>query len=204
MPSPTLPTFLFAFKFQNMADSEAVPYKIRRRKNMRKQDVGSQFPLTVDNGCQTLQRDSALPAESKQFPGPSSSTNSGQKHIEHNADNDSFYDRIIDDDISALYPSKCVKSGKNAPKQNQAAYLLVKRSCGSHFKVPWTQGEVDVLKAGVEMFGPGKWVQILEYGKNKFHSVRTPVHLKDKYRNLLKRGEIGLQLDASLSDDSAE
>ena len=51
--------------------------------------------------------------------------------------------------------------------------------------IRWTDEEVEFLKEGVERFGVGNWKEILR--TYKFHSRRTNVDLKDKWRNLKKK-----------------
>nr|GEZ18337.1 homeodomain-like, zinc finger, RING/FYVE/PHD-type [Tanacetum cinerariifolium] len=60
--------------------------------------------------------------------------------------------------------------------------------------VPWTQSEEDTLKKWVAKFTsdsniPGRgfaWSRILDLGASKFQSGRTPMDLKDKWRNMQK------------------
>nr|GEY98373.1 homeodomain-like, zinc finger, RING/FYVE/PHD-type [Tanacetum cinerariifolium] len=60
--------------------------------------------------------------------------------------------------------------------------------------VPWTQSEEDTLKKWLAKFtsdsnilGRGfPWSRILDLGASKFQSGRTPVDLKDKWRNMQK------------------
>ena len=58
-----------------------------------------------------------------------------------------------------------------------------RHSIGSKKRHFWTDQEVQWLLAGVSRFGTGKWARILE--EYDFPELRTSVHLKDKYRNLL-------------------
>ena len=54
---------------------------------------------------------------------------------------------------------------------------------------PWTDEEMDALVLGLEKFGVGKWVQI----KNEYGHIlrnRNSVQVKDKYRNMKKKGEL--------------
>ena len=44
------------------------------------------------------------------------------------------------------------------------------------------------LKAGHEKFGHGEWAIILEH--YDFNKCRTNVNLKDKWRNLIKAGDV--------------
>lgn len=50
----------------------------------------------------------------------------------------------------------------------------------------WTDTECVYLVAGVEIYGRGNWSKILSEFPDKFNKIRTGVHLKDKYRNLLR------------------
>ncbi|KAF3790208.1 hypothetical protein EJ110_NYTH16893 [Nymphaea thermarum] len=59
-------------------------------------------------------------------------------------------------------------------------------------KLPWTKEEEDALKEGVRKFsavaGDGyPWTRILEYGRHVYHKTRTPIDLKDKWRNIQRR-----------------
>ena len=51
-------------------------------------------------------------------------------------------------------------------------------------RVPWSESEVQSLRDGVSRYGVGKWAVILLRGQ--FGSTRTPIDLKDKWRNLCK------------------
>ncbi|XP_068637784.1 uncharacterized protein [Aristolochia californica] len=58
-------------------------------------------------------------------------------------------------------------------------------------KLLWTAEEEERLKEGVQkLSGAGgrglPWIKILDYGSHIFHKTRTPVDLKDKWRNILK------------------
>jgi hypothetical protein len=53
-------------------------------------------------------------------------------------------------------------------------------------KVPFSEQEVVNLRAGVRRFGIGSWKKILDY--YDFEPRRTSVDLKDKWRNLEKKG----------------
>nr|DAD36363.1 TPA_asm: hypothetical protein HUJ06_007004 [Nelumbo nucifera] len=60
-------------------------------------------------------------------------------------------------------------------------------------KNPWTAEEEEILLEGVKRFSStdGKgfpWKKILEFGCHVFHKTRTPVDLKDKYRNIWTKG----------------
>mmetsp|Transcript_12809 Transcript_12809/g.21981 ORF Transcript_12809/g.21981 Transcript_12809/m.21981 type:complete len:1022 (+) Transcript_12809:907-3972(+) len=57
-----------------------------------------------------------------------------------------------------------------------------------HQKIQWSDMEVHYLKQGFSELGQQKnpWASILQRYRNKFHEVRTSVHLKDKWRNLVR------------------
>ena len=48
----------------------------------------------------------------------------------------------------------------------------------------WTKEEEAHLRAGVERFGVGKWVDILDWVEYSFNECRTNVSLKDKWRTM--------------------
>ncbi|KAG2548787.1 uncharacterized protein LOC120648608 [Panicum virgatum] len=55
----------------------------------------------------------------------------------------------------------------------------------------WTAKEVELLVQGVSKFGVGRWTEL----KKKYFktSIRTSVHLKDKWRNLLRAYQENVQ-----------
>ncbi|XP_068659817.1 uncharacterized protein [Aristolochia californica] len=58
-------------------------------------------------------------------------------------------------------------------------------------KLLWSAEEENMLKEGVQKYSAGRkvfpWMKILEYGSHVFHNTRTPVDLKDKWRNIRKK-----------------
>ncbi|XP_057465232.1 uncharacterized protein LOC130754960 isoform X1 [Actinidia eriantha] len=82
------------------------------------------------------------------------------------------------------------KEKKNAmPRSNQRlkspTFPHAKRK-----KLPWTAEEEEMLKEGVQKFSTIvnknlPWRKILEFGRHVFDGTRTPVDLKDKWRNIL-------------------
>merc|ERR1712226_338754 len=70
---------------------------------------------------------------------------------------------------------------------NPAFNLVTKPSSRVHFKVPWTNDEIECLRMGVQLYGAGKWSEIVKYGKSRFNPKRTSVDVKDKYRWLLSK-----------------
>ena len=71
------------------------------------------------------------------------------------------------------------------PKYSKASAVL---KLERRRKVPWSVTEIDQLKRGIEMYGCGNWKYVLQCGKNVFHPKRNAVDLKDKFRNLKKKG----------------
>ena len=51
-------------------------------------------------------------------------------------------------------------------------------------RTPWSRDEVAALELGVSTLGEGHWGIVLERYAARFHSRRTDVDLKDKWRNL--------------------
>lgn len=58
-----------------------------------------------------------------------------------------------------------------------------------HVKVKWTDAEVTCLHLGVQKYGIGNWAKILNDPTltNGFHTSRTGVHLKDKWRTIQRQ-----------------
>ncbi|VVB09390.1 unnamed protein product [Arabis nemorensis] len=59
----------------------------------------------------------------------------------------------------------------------------------------WKPEEEEMLKVGVEKFAAEAnknmpWKKILEMGENVFHETRTPADLKDKWRNMIRLGQL--------------
>ena len=94
--------------------------------------------------------------------------------------------------ISKVTPTTSGNGGvqRNSPSRpvtkNPAASLLNRPPTRNHFKIPWTENEVETLKTGIELYGAGKWADVLKYGRGNFNPKRTSVDLKDKYRWLIK------------------
>ena len=56
-------------------------------------------------------------------------------------------------------------------------------------RVQWSQDEMEFLREGVKMFGVGNWSKIRDrYPFQNCH--KNSVAIKDKYRTMVKRGEI--------------
>lgn len=82
-------------------------------------------------------------------------------------------------------------------RSNQSFTLSVNPSTGlfvsgKRKKLLWRKDEEEMLKEGVQKFASTAkqnlpWRKILEFGRHVFDETRTPVDLKDKWRNLLAR-----------------
>ncbi|CAL4916960.1 unnamed protein product [Urochloa decumbens] len=87
--------------------------------------------------------------------------------------------------------------GSQEPSTNGGRKHIYCRKNNDH----WTQDEVKLLVNGVSEFGVGKWKAVkIQYFTP---SIRTPVHLKDKWKNLVKAckkesGRMLLPLEQSL------
>jgi hypothetical protein len=51
---------------------------------------------------------------------------------------------------------------------------------------------------GVALHGTGAWAAIIAAGRDIFAAQRTNVDLKDKWRNMVRSGEVGLGLGLGL------
>ncbi|KZV50481.1 hypothetical protein F511_33058 [Dorcoceras hygrometricum] len=82
-------------------------------------------------------------------------------------------------------------------RSNQSLTLSVKPATdlfvgGKRKRLMWRKDEEEMLKEGVQKFATTAkqnlpWRKILEFGRHVFDETRTPVDLKDKWRNLLAR-----------------
>lgn len=54
--------------------------------------------------------------------------------------------------------------------------------------VQWSEEEVELLKRGVAELGPGRWKDILDRYRDKFHTSRTSSDMFNKYRLMTGRG----------------
>ncbi|KAK9285346.1 hypothetical protein L1049_024537 [Liquidambar formosana] len=97
-------------------------------------------------------------------------------------------------EANASDQDKKVSSSKSRQLQDPS-----KRFASSSFsnvrrkKLPWTAEEEEMLKEGVQKFSTTvkknlPWRKILEFGRHIFDGTRTPVDLKDKWRNILGKG----------------
>jgi hypothetical protein len=75
-----------------------------------------------------------------------------------------------------------IESDENEDSK-KASTSTSKSEVNRHF---WNDTECTYLIAGIEVYGKGNWSRILKEFSDKFHKSRTNVHLKDKYRNLLR------------------
>ncbi|KAL3508932.1 hypothetical protein ACH5RR_028333 [Cinchona calisaya] len=83
--------------------------------------------------------------------------------------------------------SKSIKITKPAPEIPIILFPNARRK-----SLPWTDAEEEMLKEGVQKFLTTinkniPWRKILEFGRHVFDGSRTPVDLKDKWRNMLPK-----------------
>jgi len=76
-------------------------------------------------------------------------------------------------------PSKSPQRVGNTANANVASTRV--RDGAGKIRIPWSNRELDQLRKGVEKYGVGQWKKIHE---NLSFPNRTPVDLKDKWRNL--------------------
>lgn len=81
---------------------------------------------------------------------------------------------------------------EEASKTSKPQELYVK---GGHIRKrkKFTKRSDAFLVHGVQKFGLGKWKQIFEF--YNFPSHRTPTHLKDRWRTVIKKGIVAQKLD---------
>ncbi|XP_057472712.1 uncharacterized protein LOC130761242 isoform X2 [Actinidia eriantha] len=92
--------------------------------------------------------------------------------------------------LSKLETNVVHKEKKNAtPRSNQrlTSPTFPHARCK---KLPWTAEEEEMLKEGVQKFSAIvnknlPWRKILGFGHYVFYGTRTPIDLKDKWRNIL-------------------
>ncbi|KAI4305577.1 hypothetical protein L6164_028937 [Bauhinia variegata] len=116
-----------------------------------------------------------------------------------NGANRTAYPQMVDSNRESPHKSKI--SGTNARFQNLEAtqsrrlpqgFANTRATHAKRRRVLWTTEEENMLKEGVSRFSTENqnvpWRKILEYGSNVFDSTRTPVDLKDKWRNMVAKG----------------
>ncbi|KAI8008657.1 hypothetical protein LOK49_LG07G02843 [Camellia lanceoleosa] len=82
------------------------------------------------------------------------------------------------------------QEGKNAASKSRVRLMKPSFPNVRRKKQPWTAEEEEMLKEGVQKFSTLvnknlPWRKILEFGCHVFDGTRTPVDLKDKWRNIL-------------------
>ncbi|GMP66424.1 hypothetical protein CsSME_00026791 [Camellia sinensis var. sinensis] len=82
------------------------------------------------------------------------------------------------------------KEQKNAASKSRVQLMKPSFPNMRRKKRPWTAEEEEMLKQGVQKFSTLvnknlPWRKILEFGRHVFDGTRTPVDLKDKWRNIL-------------------
>ncbi|PKI49200.1 hypothetical protein CRG98_030418 [Punica granatum] len=91
--------------------------------------------------------------------------------------------------------------GKQSPKEEK--YVVISKPRRKRLK--WTLQEEEILEEGVWKFSDKEtksvpWRKILEFGSGTFHSTRTPMDLKDKWKNMLRKN----MMDKSLGKGPVE
>jgi hypothetical protein len=101
---------------------------------------------------------------------------------------DSDTDEIEDSD-EELKLNRAKSPKRFSPLRRASAAGRKRMSSPSRFRRKrWSDEEEQMLINGVKEYGEGKWAEILEhYG---FSTMRTNIDLKDKWRNLKKRGVV--------------
>lgn len=80
------------------------------------------------------------------------------------------------------YP-KLLPNGPTAPNRPaKRAPAVPKKRVYLRERVKWTEEETDCLVKGVAIYGMGRWKNILDHPEFHFHSCRTHVDLKDRFR----------------------
>ncbi len=120
---------------------------------------------------------------------------SDQEHDDQRGDNGNEEEEIVEDDeqeevgpleLSGLPPRKKmyvkIYRGAEPDEDIYTADGRVKK------RRPWSDREIGALKKGVAKFGKGCWAEI----KNEYAEIlrnRTTVQIKDKWRNMERKGE---------------
>nr|XP_034570371.1 uncharacterized protein LOC117835111 isoform X4 [Setaria viridis] len=102
--------------------------------------------------------------------------------------------------LGCFFPNGSLGHGRRGPRRTSTSVRVVKFTPNFGLQEPstsggrkhggrknndhWTQDEVRLLVNGVSEYGVGKWRDVRT--KYFLTSIRTPVHLKDKWKNLVK------------------
>ncbi|GAV68720.1 Myb_DNA-binding domain-containing protein, partial [Cephalotus follicularis] len=78
------------------------------------------------------------------------------------------------------------------PQISPKTFLNVTFANGKRKRLHWTAEEEEMLKEGVQKFSTAvnkniPWRKILEFGRHVFDVTRTPIDLKDKWRNIVAK-----------------
>ncbi|CAN6288095.1 unnamed protein product [Urochloa humidicola] len=137
---------------------------------------------------------------------------------ETNIDDLDFEDYIDPSVLGCFFPNGSLGHGRRGPRRTSRSARVVesinilgssqepstsggRKHSGRKNNDHWTQDEVRLLVNGVSQYGVGKWKDVkIQYFST---SIRTPVHLKDKWKNLVKAckkesGRMLLPLERSL------
>ncbi|CAN0926924.1 Telomere-binding protein 1 [Linum grandiflorum] len=90
-----------------------------------------------------------------------------------------------------LKPDDLYTSSESEDESKKNKALGCKKTSGKRkHQVMWTTAEVSRLIEGVEQYGIGKWTDIKKLHSSSF-AHRSPVDLRDKWRNLVKNSQDG-------------
>ncbi|KAL1224108.1 Telomere repeat-binding protein 4 [Cardamine amara subsp. amara] len=91
----------------------------------------------------------------------------------------------VDQDIMIMEPERLDSSGDSSDDNNNSDLPIRQNAIRRKHHRAWTLSEVVKLVEGVSKYGVGKWSEIKKLSFSS-HAYRTPVDLKDKWRNLRK------------------
>ncbi|KAA8526656.1 hypothetical protein F0562_008141 [Nyssa sinensis] len=93
-------------------------------------------------------------------------------------------------DSTTEHNEKIIKTSESGKLQEPSPRLRDPAfPSGRRKKLPWTDEEEEMLREGMQKFSTTvnknlPWRKILEFGHHVFDRTRTPVDLKDKWRNI--------------------
>ncbi|KAG6724785.1 hypothetical protein I3842_03G273400 [Carya illinoinensis] len=98
--------------------------------------------------------------------------------------------RKPNEDVATSKNKKVTASNKSRqPRESPKKFMKMTFPNVKRKRLFWTAEEEDMLKEGVHKFSTSAnknipWRKILEFGRHIFHTTRTPVDLKDKWKNM--------------------
>lgn len=139
---------------------------------------------TGDDPLDQIGLSSPLAASKTKAPSKRNEISSVVKNIMKRRDSGEVERFTSDDGTPVGTPSKAYPGGRNWIDDSPT---VKKRA-----RVPWTEEEANNLVDAVQEYGVGRWRKILAdpQFKQNFLEVRTHVDLKDKWRNIEKKGSV--------------